>query len=93
MLPGGEALRRLVSLVRGYVGDELGWDVRLVLKKEEVPPLKLDGNVRLGWTTWLASRPIEGDVGDLAVNPSRGGASAQRHASDASAPSSRELSA
>jgi len=69
LLPGGESLARLVALVRGYAGDDLFWDVQLVLKKEEVPPLKLDGSAGLGWTTWLKSRPAERDTGELKLDP------------------------
>jgi type VI secretion system protein ImpH len=69
LLPGRGSLARLVALVRGYGGDDLFWDVNLVLKKEEVPPLKLDGSAGLGWTTWLHSRPAERDSGELMLDP------------------------
>jgi len=68
MLPTGNRIRRLVALVRNYVGDELGWDVRLVLKREEVPATHLDGNYQLGWTTWLGERPEKTDADDLILN-------------------------
>ena len=69
LLPGRDSLARLVTLVRGYAGDDLFWDVNVVLKKEEVPPLKLDGSAGLGWTTWLHSRPAERDSGELVLDP------------------------
>jgi type VI secretion system protein ImpH len=69
LLPGNDALWRLTALVRGYVGDELAWDVNLVLKREEIPPLVLGGTAQLGWTTWLANRPFENDVDDLILDP------------------------
>jgi type VI secretion system protein ImpH len=69
LLPGGESLPRLGALVRNYVGDVLNWDLRLVLRKEDVPPLKLGGKGRLGWTTWLAGRPMSEDPSDLTLNP------------------------
>jgi len=69
LLPGGESLRRLVALVRNYIGDELDWDLNLVLAKEEVPPLKLDGTGRLGWTTWLGTRQSESDAEELILHP------------------------
>ena len=66
MLPGGESLRRLVAMVRNYLGDQLEWDVQLVLSKDEVPQLSLGGeNGLLGWTTWLLGRPPERDVEHL----------------------------
>jgi type VI secretion system protein ImpH len=69
LLPGGESLRRLVPLVRSYVGDELEWDVNLVLRSEEVPPLELGKGGRLGWTTWLTAPLRSRDAGDLRLNP------------------------
>jgi type VI secretion system protein ImpH len=67
-LPGSDSLRRLVAWVRNYVGDELLWDVNLILKKEEVPPLQLGEGTRLGWTTWLSSQPLARDADDLKLD-------------------------
>ncbi len=69
LLPGGDSLRRLVALVRNYIGDELGWDLNLILKREEVPHLKLGESGRLGWTTWLGERQAESDADDLVLDP------------------------
>jgi type VI secretion system protein ImpH len=41
MLPKQESVGRLVALVRNYVGDERDWDVQLVLKRAEVPAVRL----------------------------------------------------
>jgi type VI secretion system protein ImpH len=65
LLPVGSRIGRLVALVRNYIGDELAWEVRLVLKRAEVPALHLNGNSRLGWSTWLGLRPGEDDPDDL----------------------------
>jgi len=67
-LPGSDSLRRLVAWVRNYVGDELLWDVNLILKREEVPPLKLGEETQLGWTTWLTSQPLGRDADDLKLD-------------------------
>lgn len=40
-LPGGTDLARLQALVRHWLGVEFAWDVRLILKKEDVPRLEL----------------------------------------------------
>lgn len=69
MLPGGRSLDRLVAMVRGYVGDEFAWDAQLVLRAADVPLLRLDGSVRLGWTTWLSRAPDAGDADDLVLDP------------------------
>lgn len=52
MLPGGDSLKRLTSMVRSYVGDQLRWDVKLILHDKVDEPWHL-GRSRLGWTTWL----------------------------------------
>lgn len=68
MLPGGASMTRLVDWVKSYAGTVLDWDVRLVLKRPEVPPLQL-GARRLGWTTYLASGPAARDARQLLINP------------------------
>ncbi len=65
---GEGALRKLVDWIRLYLCFELDWDVRLVLKRDEVPPLKLARGGRLGWTTWLGHRHAQTDAGDLRLN-------------------------
>ena len=65
LLPGGDSLVRLIAVVRNYVGDALLWDLNLVLKQEEVPAIRLGESGRLGWTTWLTSRPLARDGDDL----------------------------
>lgn len=68
LLPGGDSLKRLVAWVRNYIGDELIWDVNLVLRKDEVPPLKLGKTAQLGWTAWLTSGPLSEDADDLKLD-------------------------
>ena len=67
-LPGGIRLSKLVDWVRLYVNFEFDWDVRLLLQKEEVPPMRLGHGRRLGWTTWLGRRPEGSDADDLCLN-------------------------
>ena len=56
-LPNGDRLRPLFSFVKYLVGMEYEPDVRLILKRDEVPPCRLGlggkGSPRLGCTTWL----------------------------------------
>jgi type VI secretion system protein ImpH len=67
MLPGGDSMRRLLDWVRHYAGMVLDWDVRLILKQEQVPRLAL-GARRLGWTSFLASAPASRDSEQLLIN-------------------------
>ena len=67
-LPGGGHLRKLVDWVRLYLCFELDWDVRLLLKRNEVPKLTLGGGRRLGWTTWLGSRRSATDADELCID-------------------------
>lgn len=69
LLPGGEALVELTAIVRNYVGDELTWDLNLVLRWQEVPSLQLDGGAQLGWTTWLGTKREEKDADELMLDP------------------------
>lgn len=57
LLPDRAGLARLVSLVRAYLGFEIGFAVNPVLAADQVPPLLLDPASdpppRLGWNTWV----------------------------------------
>ena len=59
---------RLVALVRNYAGDEWAWDVNLVLKREEVPPLSLDGQIPPGMDHVAGGKAVEKDADDLVLN-------------------------
>lgn len=62
--PANDAWPRLVALVRFYARDELDFDARLVLRREQIPSLHLrarGGDAYLGWTTWLHRRTPERD--------------------------------
>ncbi len=65
LLPGGLSFHRLVPIVRNWAGDALAWDVNMILRRDEVPPIRLGVQGRLGWTTWLMPRPSPDDAGDL----------------------------
>ena len=63
LLPVGRALPAVQALVQQYIGLEFGWDLRLELDKNELPPCRLGTRAtagrgsRLGWTTWLGRPP------------------------------------
>lgn len=67
LLPDQPMLRELVSLVRAFVGFEVGFAVNPVLAHDAVPPLLLHtpdnataGGVgpRLGWNSWLPNAAV-----------------------------------
>jgi type VI secretion system protein ImpH len=66
-LPQRKAFFLLSHLVRFYIGPELDFDVQLLLKAEDVPACRFtsDGaGPRLGWDTWILSRPLDHDADD-----------------------------
>ncbi len=69
MLPGGDSLRRLKDWVKNYCGQELAWDVQLILKKEEVPAAQLGKSGLLGWSTWTKAKPMPRDADNLILDP------------------------
>ena len=64
-LPGGTFVQKLVDWVRLYTTLEFAWDVRLILRRSDVPRLVLGQQGRLGWTTWLGQRHTDTDADDL----------------------------
>jgi type VI secretion system protein ImpH len=62
-LPGGERLRLLRSAILHAIGETLDVDVRLLLRRAEIPAARL-GAARLGHAAWLAPRR-EADAADL----------------------------
>ncbi len=68
-LPGGDRLGKLVDWIKFYLSLELDWDVRLILRHDDIPRLTLDRTRRLGWTTWLGTRRTTRDAADLCLNP------------------------
>lgn len=69
LLPDGCRIEQLVAIIRNYIGDELSWDVNLVLKKDQVPRAQLGEVTQLGWTSWLGERSSDNDADDLKLNP------------------------
>ncbi len=69
LLPDGYRLEQLTAIIRNYIGDELSWDVNLVLKKDQVPSAQLGETTHLGWTSWLGERCSDHDADDLRLNP------------------------
>lgn len=67
-LPAGSAFGPLRELVRFFSNDEFDFEVRLILKREEVPSFELgaegEQGPRLGWVTWAKTKEMTADVAD-----------------------------
>ncbi len=67
-LPDGSAHEPLRALVRFFAGNELDFEVQLVLRKEETPGCELGGEgpagPRLGWLTWAKTKTMRVDPDD-----------------------------
>jgi type VI secretion system protein ImpH len=64
-LPNGNAHEPLKAIIRFMTGLELDFDLQLVLQSKQVPSCILTTRAkrrpRLGWTSWLKSKPFESD--------------------------------
>lgn len=67
-LPDGSAYAPLRAITRFFSGDEIDFEVQLVLKREQVPACELNDAVTvsplLGWSTWVKSVAMTRDPAD-----------------------------
>lgn len=66
-LPGSEAFRKLTAAVRNYLGLELLWEIRLLLKSPERPAARLGRQGQLGWTSWVSGDQGKNVIDDLVL--------------------------
>lgn len=71
-LPTGDAYAPFRELMRFATGSELDFDVRLVLRAKDVPPLRLGARApgeapRLGWLAWIGTRARDRDASDVTI--------------------------
>lgn len=59
-LPDGDAYQPLCAMARFYAGEEFEFRLRFELEAEEIPETRL-GASKLGWTSWLKTRPARKD--------------------------------
>lgn len=69
VLPGGPRLASVVDWVRNYAGLALDWDIQLIVDKEELSGMRLGQHARLGWNSWLFSKPPVADDAQLCFRP------------------------
>lgn len=68
LLPGGASVERLSDLVKNYIGDELTWELNLILKKDETPSVGLGNAGQLGLTAWVNGDEVQSNPNDLRVS-------------------------
>ena len=71
LMPDADGMRVLAAWVRQYAGLTQEWDVRLIIKKQSLPGLRLGKAAQLGWTSWLSSKTPEHDDRQLRLTPPR----------------------
>ncbi|MFN3415950.1 MAG: type VI secretion system baseplate subunit TssG [Caldimonas sp.] len=72
-LPGAAGAHALQSLLKLVYGVSLEFEIRLCLRRQDVLPTALHSQAggvgaRLGWSTFLCSRPVRHDRDDLAYD-------------------------
>jgi len=70
LLPRGKGYAPICELTRFYAGPDFEFSFRLTLRAAEVPASRL-GSARLGWTSWLKTRPFERDASQVRLSSSR----------------------
>lgn len=70
-LPASDSYHKLVSAVRNYLGLELLWEVRLLLKRVEKPACCLGKQGVLGWTSWMSGDEGKNVIDDLVLQTAR----------------------
>mgnify|MGYP005815847069 CR=1 FL=1 len=75
-LPGGRCWEALRSWVRIYSNNEWDFEVKLILQREDVPACELGADdlsgPRLGWVSWMKSKPFGRDADDAVLVFERG---------------------
>ena len=67
----GSAFRPLRTLIRFIGGDELDFEVQLILRREDVPACELGGSgeaaPQLGWLSWGKTEDMNRDPGEAVL--------------------------
>ena len=67
-LPTGTAFQPLRAITRLFSGDEIDFELQLILERQETPHCELgtqgDAAPQLGFVSWAKSKPIDRDPAD-----------------------------
>ncbi len=70
-LPSGSAYRPLRDITRFFAGNEIDFEVQLILQRREVPSCELgaegDSAPRLGWVTWARTVEMQRDPSETTL--------------------------
>lgn len=64
-LPGASGANALKKMVAMFAVPIVKFEVQLVLRAQDVPRLRLGGGMRLGWDTFLLTKPETIDRDDV----------------------------
>ena len=71
LLPDGRKFQIAAEALDAFAPTHLEWDIQLQLPAREIRSTRLDGRMRMGWTTWLGSaRQPEGVRSDTRLGRS-----------------------
>ena len=73
-LPGGNGYVAIAALLRFFSHDQFEFELQLVLEHGAVPGLRLDGEGVLGWSSWIASTPLQHDADQTILTLQHGAA-------------------
>lgn len=63
--PESRGYTLLNSILKFYCGNEIDFEVQLILDRDQAPGIELggqtDSNLLLGWTTWIKNAPLDRD--------------------------------
>lgn len=61
-LPNGKYFKQIKDWVRTFVGFEYTWFMQLTIDPDQVQPMQLGGQQRLGWDAWMGHAPVNHNV-------------------------------
>jgi type VI secretion system protein ImpH len=59
LLPGQPRFTIASEALDAFAPSHLEWDIRIDIPERDVPPARLDGRTRLGWTGWMSPKQTD----------------------------------